>query len=185
MNEFDIKAAGWDLNPVNVERSMAVVEGIKKHLPLNSNMRALEFGAGTGIASFLLEDYLNSIVMVDSSSEMVRIMNQKISSAGVENLKAVLFDLEKDEWKDGKFDLIMTQMVLHHVGDIKSILRKFKSLLNPGGYLAIADLYAEDGSFHGDGFKGHNGFDTKELSSDIEEAGFSILSEEKCFEMKK
>ena len=37
-------------------------------------------------------------------------------------------------------------------------------LLNAGGFLAIADLYEEDGSFHGEGFTGHNGFDPENLS---------------------
>ena len=60
---------------------------------------------------------------------------------------------------EGSFDLIYTLMVLHHVGDVETIIRKFRGLLNPGGYLAIADLYSEDGSFHGEGFSGHMGFD--------------------------
>ena len=51
-------------------------------------------------------------------------------------------------------------MVLHHVTDIENIIRKFHNLLNPDGHLAIADLYTEDGSFHGKEFTGHKGFDT-------------------------
>ncbi len=34
-------------------------------------------------------------------------------------------------------------------GMSRRILEKFHDLLNPSGYLAIADLYPEDGSFHG------------------------------------
>jgi tRNA (cmo5U34)-methyltransferase len=185
MNEFDIKAKEWDMNPVHIERSVAVSEGIKKKITLKKTMRALEFGAGTGIASFLLKNSLKEIIMIDTSAEMVRIMNEKIRSKGARNLKAFHLDIEKDEWTDGKFDLIMTQMVLHHVNDIQSILKKFRSLLNPEGYIAIADMYPEDGSFHEDGFTGHKGFELKKLSTDLEKAGFMVLSAEKCFEMKK
>jgi len=32
-------------------------------------------------------------------------------------------------------------------------------MLSKGGYLAIADLYKEDGSFHGEKKVPHNGFD--------------------------
>jgi tRNA (cmo5U34)-methyltransferase len=181
MNEFDIKAAGWDLNPMNRDRSIAVAEKILKYLTLKPDMTALEFGAGTGITSFLLKDYLKEIIMLDSSSEMVRIMNEKIATTGAGNLKSVLYDLEKESWKGDKFDLIMTQMVLHHVSDIDSIFRKFHKMLRPGGFIAIADLYTEDGSFHGEGFTGHKGFETKALSDRIINAGFSILAEEKCF----
>jgi len=173
------------MNPMHRDRSIAVAEGIRKNINLNVNMTALEYGAGTGIASFLLKDYLKEIVMLDSSAEMVRITNEKIESAGVLNLKSILYDLEKDNWQGTKFDLIMTQMVLHHVSDIDSIFIKFSEMLKPGGYIAIADLYPEDGSFHGEGFTGHKGFDTKELSDSLSKAGFKITSEEKCFVLNR
>jgi hypothetical protein len=54
MNEFDIKAADWEKNPMHWERSDAIVDEIIKRIPLNRNMTALACGAGTGIASFLL-----------------------------------------------------------------------------------------------------------------------------------
>ena len=53
-----------------------------------------------------------------------------------------------NDYKAGKFDLIFTQMVLHHVSDIETIINRLSQLLNPGGYLAVADLYEEDGSFY-------------------------------------
>jgi 2-polyprenyl-3-methyl-5-hydroxy-6-metoxy-1,4-benzoquinol methylase len=72
-------------------------------------------------------------------------------------------------------------MVLHHVGNIDNILNRFSSLLNPGGYLAIADLYKEDGAFHGDDFNGHNGFDIAELSDKIARVELKTLSHGECF----
>ena len=167
MNEFDIKAAGWDQNPMHWDRSESITNQIKKLIPLKKQMTALEYGAGTGIASFMLKDYLKEITLMDSSSEMVRAMNDKIKTTKVKNLKTLNFDLEHEDYKAGKFDLIFTQMVLHHVADIENIIKKFYNLLNPGGYLAIADLYTEDGSFHGEGFTGHKGFDIEILSNMI------------------
>ncbi len=152
INEFDIKAAGWDNNPMHWDRSVAITDLMKKLIPLKKRMIALEYGAGTGIASFLLKDYLKEITLMDSSSEMVRVMNEKIKNTKVKNLKPLNFDLENSDYTRGKFDLIFTQMVLHHVTDIENIIRKFYDLLNPGGYMAIADLYPEDGSFHGEEF---------------------------------
>ena len=149
INEFDIKAAEWDKNPMNWDRSVAITDQIKKLIPLKKEMIALEYGAGTGIASFLLKDYLKEITLMDSSSEMVKVMDEKIKSTKSKNLKALNFDLENSDYTDGKFDFIFNQMVLHHINDIGNIIRRFYKLLNPGGYIAIADLYPEDGSFHG------------------------------------
>jgi tRNA (cmo5U34)-methyltransferase len=181
MNEFDLKAAGWDDNPMHRERSEAVAGAIKHTIPLNINMRALEFGAGTGTASFLLKDLLKEIVLMDTSREMVRIMNEKISLNKANNLIAMNFDLEKNEYTDGKFDLIFTQMALHHVADTDAIIKKFSRMLNQNGYLVIADLYEEDGSFHGDGFTGHRGFNIEALSGLLHKNNFSGITHKTCF----
>ena len=58
MNEFDLKAAGWDQNPIVWDRAEAIASEIKRLIPLNKQMTALEFGAGTGVTSFILKDSL-------------------------------------------------------------------------------------------------------------------------------
>jgi len=54
-------------------------------------------------------------------------------------------------------------------------------LLNRGGFLAIADLYEEDGSFHGEGFSGHKGFNMDALSAVLRKNSFSEISHKTCF----
>jgi ubiquinone/menaquinone biosynthesis C-methylase UbiE len=185
INEFDLKAADWDKNPMHWDRSVAIAGAIMKKIPLKNSFRALEYGAGTGILSFLLKDHLREIVLMDNSSEMIRMINEKVAATQVKTLQTMFFDLEHSDFTDGKFDLVFTQMVLHHVSDIDNILTKFHDLLNPGGFLAIADMYSEDGSFHGDGFNGHKGFDAEHLSNQILKKGFSNLSLEECFVIKR
>lgn len=181
MNEFDIKAGEWDKNPMHWDRSEAVAKKIMSLIPLNKEMSALEYGAGTGITSFLLRDYLKEITLMDNSSEMIKVINEKIKASKVKNLRTLNFNLESDEYKEKKFDLIFTQMVLHHVVDIENIINKFHLLLNPGGFLAIADLYEEDGSFHGEGFTGHNGFNIDKLSDILRKKSFKNVSDKTCF----
>ncbi len=185
MNEFDIKAAGWDQNPMHWDRSVAIVKELLRQVPVRKEMTAMEFGAGTGITSFLLKDHFNEITMVDSSAEMVKIMKDKVKAANTKNLKPLLFDLEKEEWTGNKFDLLITQMVLHHVNDLDNIFLKFSKIINPGGYLAIADLYPEDGSFHGEGFTGHKGFDIDALADRLRNHEFGNISARKCFVINK
>jgi ubiquinone/menaquinone biosynthesis C-methylase UbiE len=181
MSEFDKKAAEWDKNPMHWDRSEAIANEIKALLPLNKEMRALEYGAGTGITSFLLKDQLKEITLMDNSTEMVKMMNNKINASQVKNMSALIFDLENTDYNSGTFDLIFTQMVLHHVVNINNIIERFYKLLSKGGYLAIADLYSEDGSFHGDGFDGHMGFDIGNLSSILKIKNFHTISHKECF----
>jgi tRNA (cmo5U34)-methyltransferase len=185
MNEFDIKAADWDKNPMHWDRSVAIAGEIRKRIPLKPYFRALEFGAGTGILSFLLKDHLREIVLMDNSSEMIRMINEKIASTRVKIFKTMFFDLEHEDFTDGKFDFIFTQMVLHHVSDIDNLITKFHELLNHGGYLAIADLNSEDGSFHGDGFTGHKGFDADYITKLVLSKGFTNISDKECFVIKR
>ena len=181
MNEFDIKAAEWDNNPMHWDRSAAIAKELKNLIPLKKEMTALEYGAGTGITSFLLRDDLKEITLMDNSSEMIKVINEKIKSTKVKNLIALNFNLENEDYKVKKFDLIFTQMVLHHVGDIGKIINKFNLLLNPKGHLVIADLYEEDGSFHGEGFSGHNGFNIAALSDILRKNSFSDIFHKTCF----
>ncbi len=185
MNEFDIKAAEWDRNMMHRDRAEAVAGEIIKQIPLNTGMTALEFGAGTGLLSFILKDYLKEITLIDNSEGMVKVLNEKLITTKTGNLKVVKADLEHEEYPAGDFDLIYTLMVLHHVGDIKTVIKKFHDLLNPGGWLAIGDLYSEDGSFHGEGFTGHLGFDPEALSSLLEKHGFSDVSHRKVYVIDK
>lgn len=181
MNEFDIKAAEWDKNPMHWDRSVAIAKELMEKIPLNQEMTVLEYGAGTGITSFVLRDHVKEITLMDNSSEMVRIINEKIRATKVKNLRTLFFNLETDDYHGGTFDLIFTQLVLHHVGDVEKIISKFSNLLNPGGWLVIADLYEEDGSFHGEGFTGHRGFNMDYLSGILIKFHFSEISHKPCY----
>jgi tRNA (cmo5U34)-methyltransferase len=184
MNEFELKAEGWDANPMHLERSRAIADKIKEIIPLRKAMHALEFGAGTGLLSLLLRDEFDSVTMIDSSREMIGVIDQKLHKQDITNMKTRVMDLEKEDLHD-RFDIILTQMVLHHVIDINGLLDKFYQVLNPGGYIAIADLYKEDGSFHDEPFHGHHGFDTDALTELVSQNRFVEIRHQPCFVIQK
>jgi ubiquinone/menaquinone biosynthesis C-methylase UbiE len=185
MTDFNKSARSWDSNNIHVQRSEAITKSLLARIPVQPGMKALEFGAGTGILSFMLAEHFNSITMMDSASEMVAVMQEKVDAAGDENLKPVLFDMTKEPYGIDAFDLVLSQMALHHIADTQDIFYRFHELLHKDGYLAIADLYTEDGSFHGEGFDGHNGFDVADLEAQMKKAGFHSVQTETCFVMQK
>jgi 2-polyprenyl-3-methyl-5-hydroxy-6-metoxy-1,4-benzoquinol methylase len=184
VNEFDGKAREWDANPIHTERSEAIAAALQTRVSLNPAMRVLEFGAGTGLLSFLIHEHVGDITLIDTSAGMVKVMQEKIRDRGLHNMHALQLDLETDPFT-GQFDLIYSQMVFHHVDNVDAILHKFGKLLKPGGILAIADLYTEDGSFHGEGFTGHMGFDPETLAVQVREAGFTSLTHAPCYTVKR
>jgi 2-polyprenyl-3-methyl-5-hydroxy-6-metoxy-1,4-benzoquinol methylase len=184
MSEFDSRAREWDNDKVHLERSAAIAAELEKIIPAVRPLRALEYGAGTGILSFLLKERFSEIVLMDSSREMIRVSEEKKEFFKTPHIQPLFFDLEHDDYK-GKFDMIYNQMVLHHVSDINLILRKYHSMLNPGGILAIADLYSEDGSFHGPGVNVHLGFDPLALIETLKKIGFNQGEYKTCFVVKR
>lgn len=184
MSEFDLKANDWDKNNVNLERAREIANQLLEILPFRPGMKVMEFGAGTGLLSFMLHDLFSSVTLIDNSDEMIRICNEKIVQTKSKHIKALKINLETDPFEE-KFDLIYTQMALHHVSDIGKIIHTFHQLINKNGILAIADLYPEDGSFHGEGFTGHMGFDPIWLSTLLNQSGFENVTFKQCFVQKK
>jgi tRNA (cmo5U34)-methyltransferase len=184
MNEFDDRAREWDKDIKHIERSVAIAAELEKMVPLHHSMNALEYGAGTGLLSFLLKDRFSEITLMDNSGEMIKVCIEKTEYYKTSHIFPLWFDLEHTNFYE-TFDIIYNQMVLHHVNDVGALLIKFYSLLNPGGYLAISDLYPEDGSFHGPEVKVHWGFDPKKLCEILKNIGFKNPKYKTCFKIRR
>lgn len=176
MTNFDERAKDWDSDPMKVDRAHAVAEAIRASVEIRPGMTAFEYGCGTGLLSFFLQDDFASITMADTSKGMLEVLSGKIKAAKAANMYPVRLDLAADPLPAQKFDVTYSLMVLHHIHDVDVALRKFHEILKPDGWLVIADLDEEDGSFHTDGSTDvHLGFGRKELQKRVETAGFGIV----------
>lgn len=182
MENFNELALTWDTEPRRLERAKVVAGEMISVMPDMSRLEGFEYGCGTGLLSFSLQHKLKKIWLGDSSEGMLKVLREKIDKYGITNMEPILVDLTADELPEQRFDLIYTLMTLHHIIDTCSIIKTFHQLLRPKGYLCIADLDKEDGTFHGEGFAGHNGFDRTELSHTLVAAGFEIISNKLCYD---
>lgn len=183
---FDNAAPNWD-SPERIERAHALAASILRKLGNTPIRTALEFGCGTGLISFLLQERFERIYCVDSSEGMLSVLRKKIEMTGAKNI--VPSDtglLAQKEFSDA-FDVVYSSMVFHHIMDIEAQLRALYPLLKPGGLLITIDLDKDDGSFHRaePDFNGHNGFDRKALSEWMQGSGFSDVQFETVYEGKK
>lgn len=177
MEYFDKEANEWD-DPIRIGCARAVAAAIKRSVPLTPDMRALEYGCGTGLVSFELQPDLHHITLADSSSGMLEVLKKKIEVNRIGNMTLIKLDLATDPLPAERYDLIYTSMTLHHVLDTEKILQQFHGLLKTSGFLCIADLNKEDGSYHANfpDFSGHNGFDRPELTEKLWKAGFRNIN---------
>jgi len=174
-SDFDARAATWDDDPAKVDRAQAVADAIVRSVSLTGTMRAMEYGCGTGLLSFMLRPRLGQVTLADVSDGMLAVAAGKIAAADDAAMRAVKLDLLVDPLPAERYDIIYSLMTLHHVPDTEAILRRFHAALETNGRLCIADLDAEDGSFHGAGFDGHHGFDRGRLGAMAREAGFATV----------
>jgi len=182
---FDDEAIDWDNDPEKTERAIVFAKEIIDFIKPDKTLDALEFGCGTGLLSFQLKDYFKTITLADNSKGMIKVLGEKIVKEGVENFKPLHIDSLESDLKLNEYDVIYTLMTLHHIPDVNNIIKVF--ILKRGGYLCIADLEQEDGSFHShlDNFDGHNGFDRNELKDLLSNNGFNVEYYKICFEIVK
>lgn len=172
--DFNIEAVNWD-NERRAKRAKIIADEIIKSIPINNQLRALEFGCGTGLVSFNLRDKFEHITLVDTSEGMIETLKRKIQDTKVKNMTAIRSDINTDsKLQHEKFHVIYTSMALHHIIDVKTTLRNLYDLIIDDGYLCIVELVEDDGSFHKSekDFDGHNGFNQTEFGNMLEDVGF-------------
>lgn len=184
--DFDKEAAAWDEKPVRVRLVEDVAAAITKKVTITTAMDALDFGCGTGLLTLRLQPLVRSITGVDSSRGMLDIFKAKVSALKMANVDAILCDLDTGDTLSGSYDLVVSNMTLHHVKEIAPLLRQFHAVMAPGGTLCLADLDAEGGQFHEDNTGVfHFGFDRAALRSLCLEAGFVDVADQTATEIEK
>lgn len=184
---FDQLAQHWDDDPEKTKRAKIFAEEIVKFIKPDPSTIALEFGSGTGLLSFHLKDSFRQITLMDNSSKMTEVLEEKIKATEINHFMPLCTDLFDDNTDLDPQDIIYTLMTLHHMPDLDKTLTAFYALTKPGGYLCIADLVKEDGSFHAhhDHFDGHNGFDQHELTEVLSKNGFATVYYKICFDIEE
>jgi ubiquinone/menaquinone biosynthesis C-methylase UbiE len=174
--DFNKDAATWDENPGRVKMANNIANAILGAINMNSDMKVLDFGCGTGLLTLKLQPLVGSIQAVDSSTGMLEVLNQKIKSQNIDNIMTQYLDFEQGDRLDGVYDLIVSSMTLHHVRETKPLIDQFSGITAPHGYLCIADLDLDNGQFHGNN-EGvfHFGFDRNTIRRILKEAGFDKI----------
>lgn len=174
VDHFAHKSKSWDMNSIIVQNAKGIAELIVKNIKLNKSMELMDFGAGTGLLSYFVAPYVRKIVAVDNSPSMLLEFENKCDDFSCET-EVIEKDLSS-ETLDRKFDGIISSMTIHHLEDIDALFSKLYTMLNDGGFIAIADLDSEDGSFHSDNTGVfHHGFNRETLEKQAKEAGFKDI----------
>ena len=174
-DHFAHKADHYEQNQSRLDNVVNIANSILNAIEFNRSMHIVDFGSGTGLLLEKIAPHVGKITAVDVSKSMNMQLREKQSRLGCE-LDILEVDLEKSNISL-QVDGIISSMTMHHIENINPIFKKFYSILKDGGFIAIADLDTEDGTFHAKEDVGvfHHGFDRDEFAKAASEAGFQSV----------
>jgi cyclopropane fatty-acyl-phospholipid synthase-like methyltransferase len=184
VDHFANKAGVYEQNKNRVDNVANIAQGILDTIPFNLSMHVIDFGSGTGLLLEKIAPFVGKITAVDISKAMNQQLRNKQNQLGcpVEILEVDLTTADIPFQVDG----IISSMTMHHVENIAAMFNKFYTMLKPGGFIAIADLDTEDGSFHTeDTGVFHNGFDRTAFAQSATNAGFQSAKVTSASEIQK
>lgn len=164
---FEQMAKRYDTEE-RLELAKVIVEAVRSALQDSQTKSLIDYGSGTGLVSLELGDLVDSILLVDSSEQMLEVAKAKIEHRGITNLQVLYSDFTQ-EMPELKADIILMSLVLLHIPDTQMILQKLFSILNQDGKLIIVDFDKNEQVNHP---KIHNGFVQEDLKRMLFEVGF-------------
>jgi ubiquinone/menaquinone biosynthesis C-methylase UbiE len=179
-NVFEQMAKRYDTEE-RIELAKVVTEVVRPEIRDSKSKSLIDYGSGTGLVSLALTDLVDSVLLVDSSKQMLEVAEAKISHKGITNAKVLHSDFT-GETPELKADVILMSLVLLHIPDTKKILQELFNVLNEGGKLIIIDFDKNEDIYHP---KVHNGFVHEELKKTLSEVGFKSLEIETFHHRKR
>ncbi len=175
---FDIVANTWD-TPTRVERSQIISKKIIENIQSEYFENTLEFGCGTGLITFNFIDKIKTGLLIDTSENMINVVNQKISISKYKNICGKCIDINNIQMNPN-FSFIYSSMVLHHIDNIDKLSKTLYRLITKEGMICVVDLCKDNGMFHKNeiDFHGHNGFEVTEIENVFMKNGFKIIKSE-------
>ncbi len=180
-DHFKDRAKEWD-NKSN-SNTKTIGGAILERFALHSEMELLDFGTGTGLLGFEIAEHVKKVYGVDTSLSMLEELRAKnTSELSIEPLYQDIIKVPLQR----SFDGLISSMTLHHIEDLQLFFNTIYSNIDDDGFIAIADLELEDGSFHSDNMGVfHFGFDTEELRSVAARSGFKDIEISQVNTIKK
>ncbi|WP_026909105.1 class I SAM-dependent methyltransferase [Paucisalibacillus globulus] len=167
-NVFEQLASRYDTEERKA-LAKVIVKEVRTELENSKSKSLIDYGSGTGLISLEFPELVDSILLVDSSEQMLEVAKGKIVRNGITNATVLYSDFTQ-ETPERKADIVLMSLVLLHIPDTNKILQEMFNLLNSGGKLIIVDFDKNNKIYHP---KVHNGFSHEELKQNLSEVGFN------------
>lgn len=123
------------------EFSESTMESLKK-LNIESNMKVIDIGCGTGDVSFMMSQFVGTqgtVIGVDFNQFAVKHCKKKAQSENISNTKFFVADATNLEFDSQTFDLAYSRFLFQHIKDTKKALQEMIRVTRPGGTIMVED----------------------------------------------
>ncbi len=125
---------------------------LKAVLPIQSGSSVLDLACGKGAYSLFLSAMVGDqglVYAVDLWEEGIMLLEQEIETRNLTNIMTLVADAAKEiDIEDYSLDLCLMATVLHdfeEAGQTDAVLKEVKTLLKPGGRLAVLEFKKIEG----------------------------------------
>lgn len=141
-----------------------------------SGKSVADIGCGEGDLTLLLARFAKRVTAVDLSAQMLRVVQERSTEAGLSGRVAVeKGDLEKLPLKANSEDAVFVSQVLHHAARPGKAIKEATRILKPGGQLILLDLSRHDQEWVREEWADqYLGFGATELRGWLKDAGLKI-----------
>src|SRR5699024_2312895 len=94
-NHFEQMAKRYDTED-RIELAKVITKEVKLELQNSKSKSLLDYGSETGLISIQLSDLVDSMLLVDSSKQMLDIVETKITNKNIENSRVLQADFTEN-----------------------------------------------------------------------------------------
>lgn len=143
---------------------------------LNPAWTVADIGTGTGAMLPLLAPHVEKIIAIDPSPAMLKGARTRIKNCDLANVDLRQGSAEHLPLENAAADVALLSLVLAYTSDPSLVLKEARRILKPGGIILILDLQPHDVEVFREKLNHrHMGFSQEQLTSWLEQAGFSAI----------
>lgn len=120
------------------------IEPVLEAAAIHPEDRVVDVGCGTGFLLLGAARRASQVVGVDVTPAMLAEAKRRVDEAGLTNVTLREATAEALPFADLRFDVALTRLTLHHLGDPGRVLSEIHRVLRPGGRLVLCDITAAD-----------------------------------------
>lgn len=121
-----------------------LIELLEKNIgdTLTGKLRALEVGPGDGEFLPEMARLYEQVDALDNSKQMLELSRRHCVLEGVNNVRFISGDTSTEALSVDNYDVVITNMVLHHNASPAELFQDFYRVLKSGGSLFVSELVA-------------------------------------------